>query len=300
MARVNRYPYLSRLQKDLISFFNIFRTEFPRYIISRRSIVILGTFFALNSLLLIAFVTVIGGFFPETPEMPDLSSYFTPPEGQEAEWAIGLSMGFYFGLITMIIACYFGALFARDIKPGTLRLFCVTPIPRSIHLLSRTVTAIITTYIFVLVGHGTLSIGVILIFSSNLVDIIILGKFLLLFLKLQILQLISIFFAIGLGVIFGLLTRKTGTATILFFVIITVFNFLPNITVFLPANFQDLLEILSPNYNMSGLTNWFVAGQESLYSFSENQQIISLTYFLGIPTILLILALYHFQHMDLD
>lgn len=243
---------------------------------------------------------MIWGFFPETPETPDFSSYFTPPEGQEAEWAIGLSMGFYFGLITMIIACYFGALYAREISPGTLRLFCVTPIPRSIHLLSRTVTAIITTYGFVLVGHGTLSISVILIFSSNLVDVVILGKFVFLFLKLQILQLISIFFAISFGVIFGLLTKKAGTATILFVIIFMLFNFLPNITIFLPVNFQDLLEILSINYNMSALRNWFVPGQESLYSFSENQWIVSLTYFLGVPSILLLLALYRFQHMDLD
>jgi len=297
VARVNR---LSRLQKNLISFFKIFQTEFFRYIKSRRSIVILGTFFAINSLFLLALASVRWGFFPETPGMPDFSSYFTPPEGQEAEWAIGLSMGFYFGLITMIIACYFGALFAREIKPGTLRLFCVTPISRNIHLLGRIVTAIITTYIFVLVGHGTLSIGLILIFSNNLVDLVILGKFLLLFLKLQILQLISIFFAISLGVIFGLLTKKTGTATILFFMIFTLFNFLPSIAIFLPVNLQNLIEILSPNYNMSALTNWFVPGQEVIYSFSENQWIISLTYFLGIPIILFILALHHFQHMDLD
>lgn len=296
MTRVN---ILDRLQQDSISFFKIFRTEIQRYVKSRRSIVILGTFFALNSFSLFVIGSVIWGFFPEPPGMPDFISYLTPPEGQEAEWAITLSKGFYFGLITMIIACYFGALFAREIKPGTLRLFCVTPISRNIHLLSRIVTAIITTFVFVLVGHGTLSIGIILIFSNNLGDLVILGKFLVLFLKLQILQLISIFFAISFGVIFGLLTKKTGTATILFFMIYTLFNFLPNIAIFLPVNVQDMIQIISPGYNFSALTDWFVPGQSTL-SFSENQWIISLTYFLGIPTILLILALYQFQQMDLD
>ena len=98
-------------------------------------------------------------------------------------------------------------------------------------------------------------------------------KFLLLFLKLQILQLISIFFGIAFGVIFGLLTKKTGTATILFFMIHTLLNFLPNIAILSPVNLQDILQIISPSYNFSALTDWFVPGQSPL-SFSENQWII--------------------------
>ena len=306
MIKIKEDSYLFIVYKEFLNFFIVFRNELPHYIKSRRSIIIIAVFGVLNLFILLMFAAVKGEFFSDISgvEIAGIGDYFTPPEGQEAEWAVRLSMSVYFGFITMIIACYFGALFARDIQPGTLRLLCVTPISRNIHLLGRTASATITTYLFFFIGHGSFSTGIILLFSDSFLDFSAISMFTFLFLKLQIVQLITIYFGVCFGTLFGLITKKVGSTTILFIMISTILNFLPGLALFLPSNFQSLMHNTSLTFHLQAFINWFVSSElytgVGAFSFPEGQWIISLAILVGLSSLLLLLALHYFQNMDLD
>ncbi|MFX0183510.1 MAG: ABC transporter permease subunit [Candidatus Hodarchaeota archaeon] len=275
----------------------IFRNEVQRYLLNVRSLFIIGLFGAWNCISLFGLVLVRGELFPIAP---GLSELLIPPEGQEVEWVIGLSRGLYFGALTIIIACYFGALFANDIKPGILRLYCATPVPRSVQYFSRLITATVTTYFLILIGHLTLSIGVILIFS-DIVEYSVLGKLVILFLKLQILQIILVFFSVCIGSVVGLITKRTEIAPVLAFMVFTISSLMLNLAQSIASDFQSFLSVLSYNYHSTALENWLISPSlNPTYTFSEHQWIISLAIFLGVPFVLVILSIYYFQQMDLD
>jgi ABC-type transport system involved in multi-copper enzyme maturation permease subunit len=279
----------------------IFYNEFRREISSARVWIVLGIFVMFDLMMLLSFAYMLTADTAETNGIPEV--FQNPTEETWANIAAMLSGAFYFSLLGLGGASYFGAgAIARDMKSGTLRLVQATPTSREATYIGRNIAAFFLSYFLAFIGYIVMLIGMLVVGGFADLDIVASAEIALeLGLKMQVIIILSILVAITTTAAFGTIARNPTAAAIVgiaFFILID--SFLVIGASLFPEEWH--LENLSFGYHQAEVIRWLIGSFDRDYVRYETTSFpsLSVAMLLAIPLTAMGIGVYYYRTMDLD
>ncbi|MHA2274033.1 MAG: ABC transporter permease [Candidatus Hodarchaeales archaeon] len=290
--------------KDFLrSVYRVFRNELRRDIMSSRTLVILAIFVMFDLLMLFSFGYLMTADPAESGSGAVPQAFEDPTAKTWSNLAVVLGGAFYFSLLGIGAACFFGAgALARDLKSGALRLVQATPTSREATYLGRNLSVFFISYFLAAIGSILMMAGFIIIGGLAELDIATMVEIVLeLGLKMQIVIAISILVGTTTTAALGVMTKSQTIAAIggiSFFILID--SFLGIGATLFPEEWH--LENLSFGYHQSEMIRWLIGRFDADYEIYEpiDMPLGSVAALVAIPAAALLIGTYFYRNMDLD